>query len=93
MTDRSVGRVSGDPLFVHESSDEGPVECPREESDVTSVSGGTEEPEARFAMGRAISADGRSDGGNTAERAEDETTVKGTLLVGAAVRAENARER
>jgi hypothetical protein len=87
MTDGSVGNVSGDPLFMPES-DEAPVERPREESDVTSVSGGMEDPEARFAMGCAICTPGMNGGGNTAE-----AVVIGTPLVGAAVREENMRER
>lgn len=92
MTDGSVGKVSGDPLFMPES-DEAPVERPREESDVTSVSGGMREPEARFAMGCAIPTSGMRRGGNTAESAEDERAVVGTPLVGAAVGKENMRER
>jgi hypothetical protein len=92
MTDGSVGKVSGDPLFAHESSDEAPVECPREESDVTSVSGGMEEPEARFAMGCAISTAAMSGGGNIAESIEDEAAVIEAPLLGAAVE-EKVRER
>lgn len=91
MTDGSVGKVSGDPLFMPES-DEAPVERPREESDVTSVSGGIEGPEARFAMGCAISAPSMNDGGDTAESAEAEAVVVRTLLVGTAVGEENMRE-
>jgi hypothetical protein len=87
MTDGSVGKVSGDPLFAHESSDEAPVECPREESDVTSVSGGMEEPEARFAIGCAISTAGMSARGNTAE---SEAAVIETPLFDAG---EKVRER
>jgi hypothetical protein len=92
ITDGSVGKVSGDPLFVPEN-DEAPIERPREESDVTSVSGGIEDPEGRFAMGCAISTDGISGGGNATERAEDEMAALGTPLVGAAVGDENTRER
>lgn len=92
MTDGSVGKVSGDPLFAHESSDEVPVERPREESDIISVSGGMEEPGARFAMGCAISTDGINGDGNTAESTEDETAVIETALFDAAV-GEKVRER
>ena len=92
MTDGSVGKVSGDPLFMPES-DEAPVERPLEESDVTSVSGGMEEPEARFAMGCAISTGRMSGGGDTAESAEDERAVVGTSLVSATGGEENMRER
>lgn len=54
MRDGSVGRVSGEPLLVpEERSEEAPAERPREESDLTSRSGGTEEPETRFAIGCA----------------------------------------
>ena len=56
MREGSVGKVSGEPLFVSdERRDEAPVERPREESETFSVSRGTEDPEARFAMGCAIS--------------------------------------
>jgi hypothetical protein len=92
MTDGSVGKVSGDPLFAHESSDEAPLEYPREESDITSVSGGMEEPEARFAMGCAMCTAGMSAGGNTAESIEDETAVIEIPLFGAAV-GRKVRER
>lgn len=45
IRDRSVGNVSGEPLFVpDERRDEASVERPREESELASVSGGTEEP-------------------------------------------------
>ena len=89
MTDGSVGRVSGDPLFMPEN-DEVPVERPREESEVTSVSGGMEDPEARFAMGCAIPTAGINGGDDTVERAEAEAVMMGIPLVGAA---ENMRER
>lgn len=52
IRDRSVGNVSGEPLFVpDERRDEASVERPRDESELVSVSGGTEEPGARFATG------------------------------------------
>jgi len=93
MTDGSVGKVSGDPLFMLESSDEVPVECPREESDMSSVSGRILEPEARFAIGCAISAAGMSDGGKLVDSAEDETAVKEIPPVRAVEEGENVRER
>lgn len=92
MTDGSVGKVSGDPLFMPES-DEAPVERPLEESDVTSESRGMEEPEARFAMGCAISIAGMGCAGRTADSAEDERAVTGIPVVGAALGEENMRER
>jgi hypothetical protein len=55
MREGSVGKVSGEPLFVFdERREEAPVERPREESEPFSVSGGTENPEARIAMGCAF---------------------------------------
>jgi hypothetical protein len=56
MREGSVGKVSGEPLFVpDERREEAPVERPREESEPFSGSRGTEDPEARFAIGCAIS--------------------------------------
>jgi hypothetical protein len=56
MRERSVGKVSGEPLFVSDERREVvPVERPREESELFSVSRGTEDPEARFAIGCTIS--------------------------------------
>jgi hypothetical protein len=56
MRERSVGKVSGEPLFVPDERREVvPVERPREESELFSGSRGTEDPEARFAIGCAIS--------------------------------------
>jgi hypothetical protein len=56
IKDGSVGNVSGEPLFVpDERRDEPSVERPREETELVSVSGGTEEPGARFATGCTIS--------------------------------------
>jgi len=55
MREGSVGKVSGEPLFVpDERREEAPVERPREESEPFSVSRGTEDPEARIAIGCAI---------------------------------------
>jgi hypothetical protein len=55
MREGSVGKVSGEPLFVpDERRDEASAERPRDESELVSVSGGTEEPGARFATGCAI---------------------------------------
>lgn len=54
MREGLVGKVSGEPLFASdERSDEAPVERPREESETESR--GTEDPEARFAIGCTIS--------------------------------------
>jgi len=56
MREGSVGKVSGEPLFVpDERREEAPVERPREEFEPFSVFRGTEDPEARFAVGCAIS--------------------------------------
>src|SRR6266852_4097507 len=56
MREGSVGKVSGEPLFVSdERREKAPVERPREESEPFSASRGTEDPEARFAIGCAIS--------------------------------------
>ena len=55
MREGSVGNVSGEPLFVSdERREEAPVERPRDESELFSVSGGTDGPEARIAIGCAI---------------------------------------
>lgn len=56
MREGLVGKVSGEPLFVPERSEEAPVERPREDSEAFSASRDTEGPEARFAIGCAISA-------------------------------------
>jgi hypothetical protein len=59
MREGSVGKVSGEPLLVpDERREEAPVERPREESEPFSVSRGMEGPEARFAIGCAISVTG-----------------------------------
>jgi hypothetical protein len=56
MREGSVGSVSGEPLFVpDERREEAPVERPREETEPFSVSRGTEDTEARFAIGCAMS--------------------------------------
>jgi hypothetical protein len=72
MREGSVGKVSGEPLFVSDERREGvPVERPREESEPFSVSRGTEDPEARFAVGCAIETcrcvGAAEDGGGDAE--------------------------
>ena len=55
MREGSVGKVSGEPLFVSdERREEVPVERPREQSEPFSMSIGTEGPEARFAIGCVI---------------------------------------
>ncbi len=59
MREGSVGKVSGVPLFASdERRDEAPVERPRDESETVSTSRGTEDSEARFAIGCAISLTG-----------------------------------
>ena len=56
IRDGSVGNVLGEPLFVpDERCNKASVECPREEMELVSVSGGTEEPGACFATGCTIS--------------------------------------
>jgi hypothetical protein len=86
MRDGSVGKVSGEPLFVpDERRDEAPVERPLDESELVSVSGGTEEPGTRFVTGCAIPVDKRCrwDG--------EEDAGLGSMFVGAVVGAEDDR--
>jgi hypothetical protein len=91
MREELVGKVSGEPLFVpDEISDETPVERPREESETFSVSRGTEGPEARFAMGCAISLTDRCRWvGAAVDRGGDDAELNAALSdpdVGAEVR-------
>jgi hypothetical protein len=86
MREGSVGKVSGEPLFVpDERRDEAPVERPLDESEPVSVSGGTEEPGTRLVTGCVIPVDEwcRWDG-------EDDAGL-GSMLVGAVVGAEDDR--
>jgi hypothetical protein len=82
MKGGSVGRVSGEPLLVPDERSEGaPAERPREESDPTLRSGGTEEPEKRFTIGCASPVvDGCRWGGTPANDDDDDDPRVARLL-------------
>ena len=80
MREGSVGKVSGEPLFVpDERREETPVERPREESEPFSVSRGMEDPEARFAIGCAISVTGTCRCAGAAEDAGGDAELNAAL--------------